>query len=230
MSRTPFDNAPIARPRAAPLAAPLALAPVLALLLALVACGERRDTADIAGGVGPFNELRGINLVALRVGEVRAFRSGAEPAPFEGLREPIGSFDVLFEVPGFVGTDSTWPAEDVQVLAIEATREWPSDSSATAAFDGAVSEIRGATGATPSCLLVAGPGFSLRVVEFDRGGGWTLAAALAPETTMTNRHKLSARHSLAVRRNSVTARYPEQGSPNPDDRPTWTRVECAPGA
>ena len=197
-------------------------------LLALAACGERRDTADVAAGVGPFNELRGINVAALRVGGVRAFRSGAAPAPFEGLREPIGAFDVLFEVPGFVGTDSTWPAEDAQVLAIEATREWPSDSSAAAAFDGAVTEIRNLTGATPACVQLSGAGFSMRVIEFDRGGGWTLAAALAPETTLTNRSKLSARHSLAVRRGSVTARYPEQSAPNLDQRPTWTRVECAP--
>lgn len=201
---------------------------VLAGALTLTACGERRDTADVAAGVGPFNELRGMNIASLRVGEVRAFRAGAEPAPLEGLREPIGGFDVLFEVPGFVGTDSTWPAEDVQVLAIEATREWPSDSSATAAFDGTVTEIRNSTGATPSCVQIAGPGFSLRVVEFDRGGGWTLAAAVAPETTLTNRKKLSARHSVAVRRSSVTTRYPEQGAPNPDERPTWTRVECTP--
>ena len=212
-----------------PFIAALAVALAVALTVALAACGERRDTADVAAGVAPFTELRGINLAALRVGEVRAFRRHAAPAPFEGLREQIGAFDVLFEVPGFVGTDSTWPAEDVQVFAIEATREWPSDSSATAAFDGAVSEIRSATGATPSCLQVAGLGVSLRVVEFDRGGGWTLAVALAPETTMTDRHKLSARHSLAVRRASVTAYYPEQGMPNPEDRPTWTRVECAPG-
>ena len=197
------------------------------LSLLLVACGERRDTADIAAGVGPFNELRGINLAQLRVGEVRAFRSGAEPAPFEGLREPIGAWDVLFDVPDFTGKDGLWPAEDVQIRGIEATREWPSDSSASAAFDGSVTEIRALTGATPTCMRISGPGFSLRVVEFDRGGGWTIAAKLAPETTLTNRTRLSARHSLLVHRSSFATRYPEEGTPNPDAYPTWTRVECA---
>lgn len=199
----------------------------IALSLLLVACGERRDTADVAAGVGPFNELRGINIATLRVGEVRAFRRGAEPAPFEGLREPIGAWDVLFDVPDFTGKDTLWPAEDVQIRSIEATREWPSDSSAAAAFASSVSEIRALTGATPNCLQIAGPGFAIRVVEFDRGGGWTLAAKLAPETTLTNRTRLSARHSLLVRRSSFTTRYPEAGSANPDAEPTWTRVECA---
>ncbi len=198
-------------------------------LVALGACGERRDTADLAAGVAPFSELRGINMAALRSGGVRAFRSGAEPAPFEGLREPIGAYDVLFAVPAFVGLDGSWPAEDAQVMAIEATRDWPSDSSAAAAWESAVREIRAATGATPSCVALAGPGFSLRVVEFPRGGSWVLAASLAPETTLTNRRKLSARHSVAVRRGSITTRYPEAGAPNPDERPTWTRADCPTG-
>jgi hypothetical protein len=112
-------------------------------------------------------------------------------------------------------------------MGIEATREWPSDSSATAAFDGAVTAIRNATGATPHCVNIAGPGFSLRVVEFDRGGGWTLAVALAPQTRLPNRSRLSARHSVAIREGSVMTRFPEAGTPNPDERPSWTRVECA---
>lgn len=200
------------------------LIPALALLLA---CGERRDTAEIAAGVGPFSELRGISLTALRVGEVRAFRRGALPAPHEGLRETIGEWDVLFEVSNFVGTDGGWPAEDVQVLAIEATQAWPSDSSALAAFAASVLEIRGATGATPDCLDVSGPGYSLRVAEFDRGGGWHLTTAFSPETTLANHARVSARHGLAVRRSSMSERFPEVGAENPDDRPTWARVDCA---
>jgi hypothetical protein len=200
---------------------------ILALVAALGACGERRDTAQLAAGLEPFGELRGVNAAALRVGQVRAMRVGAEPAPFEGLREPIGAFDVVFEVPGFVGTDASWPDEAARVMGIEATREWPSDSSATAAFDGAVTAIRNATGATPHCVNLAGPGFSVRVIEFDRGGGWTLAVALAPQTRLPNRSRLSARHSVAIREGSVMTRFPQAGTPNPDERPSWTRVECA---
>jgi hypothetical protein len=199
---------------------------VLLAIVSLAACGERRDTADVAAGLTPFTELRGVNVAQLRAGQVRAIRAGAEPAPFEGLREPIGAFDVMFEVPGFVGTDASWPLEEARVMGIEATREWPNDSSARAAFDSAVLEIKNATGATPHCVTVTGPGFALRVVEFDRGGGWTLAAALAPQTRLPNRARLSARHSLAVRQGSVMTRYPEAGTPNPDERPTWSRVEC----
>lgn len=208
------------------------LRPALAVLVLLplaAACGERRDTADVAAGLAPFVELRGVNLAQLRAGEVRAFRRGAEPAPLEGLREPIGAYDVLFAVRDFDGTDGSWPRDDVQVLEIEATREWPSDSSAVAAWEGVVREIRNATGATPHCLDVSGPGFALRVVEFDRGGGWRLAAAVAPETTLTNRQRLSSRHSVAVRRASITERFPESGSANPDDLPTWSRGECPGG-
>jgi hypothetical protein len=71
---------------------------LLAFVLAasLGACGERRDTAQLAAGLEPFTELRGVNAAALRVGQVRAMRAGAEPAPFEGLREPIGAYDVVF--------------------------------------------------------------------------------------------------------------------------------------
>jgi hypothetical protein len=209
------------------MAGPFRVVGLAALVAALGACGERRDTAELAGGVAPFTELRGVNAAALRAGQVRAIRAGAEPAPFEGLREPIGAFDVMFEVPGFVGTDSSWPLEEARVMGIEATREWPSDSAAAAAFDSAVTEIRNTTGATPHCVNLVGPGFSLRVVEFDRGGGWTLAAALAPETRLANRSRLSARHSIAVREGSVMTRFPEAGTPNPDERPTWSRVECA---
>ena len=82
---------------------------ILVMALTLAACGDRRDTADVGANLAPFTELRGINLAQLRVGEVRAFRRGAEPAPLEGLREPIGAYDVLFAVPGFDGSDGSWP-------------------------------------------------------------------------------------------------------------------------
>lgn len=208
----------------------LAIPPLLFLYLLLflpAACGERRDAASVAAGIAPFDELRGISITALRVGEVRAFRRGAAPAPFEGLRERIGEWDLLYEVPGFVGTDGSWPPEDVQVLAVEATHAWPSDSLAAAAFAGALRSVRAETGATPSCLEITGPGFSLRVVEFDRGGGWTLAVAHAPPVTLATGVAISARHSIAVRRHSVTSRFPERGATDADDLPTWVRAECA---
>ncbi|MBX3132155.1 MAG: hypothetical protein KF689_02055 [Gemmatimonadaceae bacterium] len=199
--------------------------PLLAAL-ALAACGERRDISDLAAGQAPFNELRGTNVATLRAGEVRAFRRNAERSPLEGYREQVGAWDVLYAVRGYDGSDGSYPAEDVQILEVEATREWPSDSVALATWEGTVRDIRNATGATPHCLTISGPGFSLRVVEFDRGGQWRLAASVAPSVRLPNRQTLSARHAVAVRRLSLTERFPEQGGANPDSLPTWTRTEC----
>lgn len=198
----------------------------LALLLVAVACGERRDLADVAAGIAPFSELRGTNIAALRVGEVRAFRRGAAPAPLEGLRERIGEYDVLYGVTQYEGLDGSWPPEDHQILAVEAAREYPSDSTAVAAWESTVREIRNATGATPHCLRVTGAGFTLRVVEFDRGGGWRLSTTVAPAVRLTNRRELSARHSVAVRRSSITERFPAVGAANPDAFPTWELIDC----
>lgn len=198
----------------------------LPLLLLAAACGERRDLSDVAAGVAPFTELRGLNIAALRVGEVRAFRREAAPAPLEGMRERIGEFDVLFGVTQYEGLDGAWPPEDHQILTVEAAREFPSDSAAIAAWEASVREIRNATGATPHCLRVSGPGFTLRVVEFDRGGGWRLSTTVAPAVQLTNRRELSARQSVAVRHQSLTERFPAAGAENPDALPTWERVDC----
>ncbi len=198
----------------------------LPLLLIAAACGERRDIAEVAAGVAPFTELRGLNIAALRVGEVRAFRRGAAPAPLEGMRERIGEYDVLYGVTHHEGLDGSWPPEDHQVLHVEAAREFPSDSAAIAEWESTLRTIRNVTGATPHCLRVVGPGFTLRVVEFDRGGGWRLSTTVAPAVRLTNRRTLSTRHSVAVRHGSLTERFPAEGAENPDDVPTWERIDC----
>lgn len=198
-------------------------------LLLLAACVERRDLSDVAAGIAPFAELRGLNIVALRVGEVRAFRRGAVPAPLEGIRERIGAYDVLYGVTQFEGLDGSWPPEDHQILAIEAAREFPSDSAAIEAWEASIREIRNATGATPHCRRVSGPDFTLRVVEFDRGGGWRLGTTVAPTVRLSDGSILSARHSVAVRRSSFIERFPAEGAANPDALPTWVVIDC-PGA
>lgn len=206
------------------------LRPLPVLLFALaVACGERRDLASVAGGVPPFDELRGTNIAALRVGEVRAFRRGALPAPLEGVRETIGGFDVLYAVPNYDGSNGAWPQEDVQILDVEAAHEWPSDSAATEAWQQTVRRIRNETGATPGCFEVKGPGFSMRVVEFDRGGGWHLSTSVAPQIRLPNRRTVSARHGIAVRRGSITERFPADTAANPHALPVWTPAACPEG-
>ncbi len=193
------------------------------------ACGDRRDVADLAVGAAPFGELRGTNAVGLRSGGVRAFRRAAEPAPYEGLREPIGAFDVVYVIPGFDGSDGSWPVEDALVSAIEATREWPSDSTAVRAYASAIRALEDGLGVGPRCVVVTGPGFSLRVAEWDRGGGWAVTTSLAPMVQLGGDSTLSARHSIAVRRQAITVVLPQAGAPNPDDRPTWTKSTCRPG-
>jgi len=197
----------------------------LALALAAGAatgCGERRDIADLAANLAPYDQLRGMNIAELRAGQVRAMRRAVERSPLEGYRERIGDWDVVYTVQGYDGTgDESWPREDVQVLEVEATRQMASDSAAMAAWFETATKMRNETGATPHCLSVQGSGFALTVVEFDRGGNWRLAVTYAPSVRLRNRQVLSARTAVAVRRFSLRERFPQQGQPNPDSLPTW---------
>lgn len=195
---------------------------VLALAIGITACGERRDIADLAANLAPYDQLRGMNIAELRAGQVRAIRRDLQRAPLEGFRERIGDWDVVYSVQGFDGTgDESWPREDVQILEVEATQQMPADSAAKRAWQETAAKIRNETGATPHCLTVAGPGFALYVVEFDRGGNWRLAVTYAPSLRLRNRKELSARTAVAVRRFSLRERYPQEGQPNPDSLPTW---------
>ena len=196
--------------------------------LFVASCGDRRDLADLAVGVPPFEDLRGINAVALRSGGVRAFRAAAIPAPAEGLRERIRYFDVIYHVPGFDGNDGSWPSEDALVSAVEATQELQTDASARVAFQRAIAALRDGLGVGPRCYQLTGPGLALTFAQWDRGGGWVVtvshaAAIVGPRGSVT-----PARHSIAVRREALTVRYPAAGGPNPDGLPTWTEGSCYP--
>ncbi|HRQ77696.1 MAG TPA: hypothetical protein PLY94_03785 [Gemmatimonadaceae bacterium] len=195
----------------------------LALALGVVTgCGERRDIADLAANLAPFDELRGLNIAELRAGQARAMRRNVVRAPLEGYRERVGDWEVVYAVQGYDGSsDESWPREDVQVLEVEATQQLPSDSAAMRAWHETATRIRNETGATPHCLRVLGPGFALQVVEFDRGGDWRLAVSYAPSVRLPNRDTLSARQAVALRKFSLRQRFPQQGQPNPDSLPTW---------
>lgn len=199
-----------------------------AALLASAACGERRDIADVAAGIAPFDQLRGTNIAALRGGQVRAMRVNIQPSPWQGYRERIGEWDVVFTAPAFDGSDGSWPDEAVQILEVEATRQMPSDSAAQLAWFETATAIRNATGATPHCLTIQGREFALSVAEFDRGGEWHLAVSYAPSVRLPNGDTLSPRVATAVRRATLGERFPAYGQPNPDSLPTWTRrdAEC----
>lgn len=201
----------------------------LALLTVLVlgACGERRDAADMAVGVAPFERLRGMDVVQLRSGGVRALRSAAVPAPFEGLREMVGEYDVLYAIPGFDGSDGSWPDEDALVASLEAVRDWPTDALAESGWRRAMRELQAGLGVAPTCVTLSGPGFALRVAEWEQGGGWSVSATYAPAQVVRADTLASARHSIAVRRQALTARYPQAGAGNPRDLPTWRSEPCA---
>jgi hypothetical protein len=210
-----------AAPRAVPGAALAALA-----LVALAGCEPRRDVADMAVGLAPFEELRGMGFGGLRSGAVRALRARAERAPLEGLRERIGAFDVVYAVPDYAGADGAWPAEDAFIEHIEATREWPSDSLARAAFERVIGEYRALSGAAPACLRVTGRDFTVLVAEWDLGGGFAFTTTFAPGARLATGGTLAPLHSLAVRRRSLRDRFPADGAANPNDHPTWRAAGC----
>ncbi len=190
-----------------------------------LACGNRHDVADLAVGVAPFEQLRGVDMGPLRSGVVRAVRARAVPAPLEGLRELIGTYDVLYGLTGYDGTDGAWPEEEALVLFIEATREWPTEASAAGAWRTAMREIEAGMGKAPSCVTVRGPGFTIRVAEWLHRDGWSVTATYAPGDT-TVLPTQTPRHSIAVRREALTASLPRDGAPNPDARPTWAPAAC----
>jgi hypothetical protein len=199
---------------------------VLSGLVLLGACGERRDVADMAVGVAPFERLRGMDVLQLRSGGVRALRSAAVPAPFEGLREPVGEYDVLYAIPGFDGSDGSWPSEDALVYAVQAVREWPTDTLAETAWKRSMRELQAGLGVAPKCATLDGPGFSLRIAEWDAGGGWSVSTTYAASVSVPADSVVSARHSIAVRREALTARYPQAGAKNENDLPTWASASC----
>lgn len=198
--------------------------------LGLGACGERRDAADMAVGVAPFERLRGMDVVQLRSGGVRALRSGAVPAPFEGLREMVGEYDVLYAIPGFDGSDGAWPNEDALVASVEAVHDWPTDALAEAGWRRSMRELQAGLGVAPTCVTLSGPGFALRVAEWEQGDGWSVSTMYAPAEIAGTDTLASARHSIAVRRQALSAVYPQAGAPNPRDFPTWASVPCAGGS
>ena len=202
------------------------VATVLVLGL-LAACGDRRDISDMSVGVAPFERLRGMDLVQLRSGGVRALRASALPAPLEGLRELIGEYDVLYGIPGFEGADGSWPNEDALVASVEAVREWPTDALAESAWRRSMRELEAGFGVAPQCATFVGPRFELRVAEWEQGGGWSVAASYSAAINLTPELVLTARQSVAVRREALTAHYPMTGARNAEELPSWTSTPCS---
>jgi hypothetical protein len=202
---------------------------LLVVVLCLAACGKRHDAADLAVGVAPFDQLRGIDVGPMRSGVVRALRARVVPAPFEGLRELIGTYDVLYGLTEYDGSDGAWPDEEALVLYIEATREWPTEASAAGAWRTAIREIQAGMGTAPTCVTVTGTGFTLRVAEWVHRDGWSVTATYAPGDT-TVLPTQTPRHSIAVRRQALTAQLPLSGEPNPEARATWVPAPCTPDA
>ncbi len=189
---------------------------VLALgaLMYAAACGGRRDTAEIAAGVAPFDELVGIPFTVLRSGGARALRRNIEPVMNIGLRERIGAYEVTYAVPVFDSTSGSWPVEDALVLEIAAMRTWPSDSMARAEWVRAIASIAAATSTVPRCLARATAKDSLAsLAEFDRGDSLTLGAEFVPGAMLPDSSTSPAQTHLVIRRHALSA-------------PAWTAAPC----
>jgi hypothetical protein len=182
---------------------PRALVALGAGALLATGCAGRRDTAEVAAGQPPFTELRGIPFTALRVGEVRAFRRNAAPAPGIGLEETIGDFRVRYVIPDFDGADGSWPAEDVMVAELAAMRVWSDDSTARVAWNASADAIREATGIDPTCSRPsAAADGGVELVEFDRGDSLFLALRLVRASAATDSVSAPPSTQLAIRRSS----------------------------
>lgn len=190
-----------------------ALALVGALVLA-AACGGRRDTAEIAAGVAPFDELAGIPFTVLRSGGARALRRNIEPVMNIGLRERIGAYEVTYAVPVFDSTSGSWPVEDALVLEIGATRTWPSDARARAEWLRIVANIAATTTTVPRCLARATAKDSIATLaEFDRGDSLTFGAEFVPGVVRPDASSDAAQTHLVIRRHALSA-------------PAWTVAPC----
>jgi hypothetical protein len=187
---------------------------VLGALVLAASCGGRRDTAEVAGGLAPFDELAGIPFTVLRSGGARALRRNIEPVMNVGLRERIGAYEVTYAVPVFDSASGSWPVEDALVLEIAATRAWPSDSLARAEWLRTIASVAAATTTVPRCLARANaPDSTSTLAEFDRGDSLTLGAEFVPGRILPDSSRSSAQTHLVIRRHALSA-------------PAWTAAPC----
>lgn len=187
---------------------------LLGALLLAAACGERRDTAELAAGMAPYDELAGIPFTILRAGGARALRRNIAPVMDVGLRETIGAYEVTYSVPVFDSTSGDWPVEDALVLALIATRAWGSDSLAHAEWLRTLSAIMAATTAVPRCRArstATDP--SATMAEFDRGDSLTLSTEFVPSQLASDSTPTQAQTHLVIRRSKLTP-------------PEWTAAPC----
>jgi hypothetical protein len=178
-----------------------ALVALGACALLATGCAGRRDTSEVAAGQAPFGALRGIPFTALRVGEVRAFRRNAAPAPTVGLEETIGEYRVRYLIPDFDGADGSWPAEDIMVSELAAVRVWADDSTAHAEWSATVEAIGAVTERAPSCSLQVADGAE-ELVEFDRGDSLFLAVRFVRAGLAADSMAVAPFTTVAIRRTS----------------------------
>jgi hypothetical protein len=185
-------------------------------LVFVAACGERRDTAEVAAGLAPFDELRGIPFNVLRSGGVRALRKNVAPVMGVGLRETIGAYDVSYAVPVFDSTSGDWPVEDALVLEIGAARSWSSDSAARVEWGRALDAVTSVTKSVPRCVTSAAAAAdpaAVHVAEFERGDTLYLTIEFIASALALDSSAVPAQTLFAIRRNSLAA-------------PAWAEAPC----
>lgn len=202
---------------------------LLGSILLVAACGGRRDTAEIAAEMAPFDDLRGIPFTVLRSGGARALRRNIAPMMGVGLTERIGEYAVTYYVPVFDSTSGDWPVEDALVLEIAAAKDWESDSAARTEWLRMIREISKSTSTTPRCLARASvtaafdpadsaataPATSLAatMAEFDRGDSLTLGAEFVAGALASDSTAIPPQTLLVIRRTALTA-------------PAWSEAPC----
>lgn len=180
------------------------------------ACAERRDTSDVAVGLAPFDELRGVPFNVLRSGGVRALRRNVSPVMGMGLRETIGAYDITYAVPVFDSASGDWPVEDALVLEIAATRTWPSDSAAQGEWTRLFDVTTTITKTAPRCVMsAAAPAdpSAVHVAEFDRGDTLFLTLEFVASSMALDSSRVPAQTHVVIRRASLAA-------------PVWIEAPC----
>ena len=104
---------------------------LLLLLGAAADCGRRGDArpvGEIAGGLPPFGELRGVRL-GMTAAELKRARPEARPASYTGYVEETARGRITYAVPGSWTEGSEVPAGN-RLESVSAESFYPSDSAA----------------------------------------------------------------------------------------------------
>jgi len=123
----------------------------------------------MAAQVPPLSELNGVTL-DMRASALMSQRPHAVAAPYQGFRETIGTYSVLYEVPGSV-QDGQAPPGWERLASITASQQLPSTDSTFRHWRAELTRIRTARQSMPRCYGVA------LASRSDSGAVWSVSGA-----------------------------------------------------